>query len=112
MDNDIYFSDIRSHHDSTTNEIHLSEGVTILLGRKPLDVPRPASIKQETIIEHVVNESCFPPEILHTHATAQAFEIFSQGKLFAITNRWYVKKDFETGNVTVRLFKNRTTLCQ
>lgn len=110
MDDEFDLSEIYARQQPCANEVHLSEGVTILLGRKPIDVPRPASLKQEMMVETIEDERYFPPRQLSSRVTFQALQLLSCGKLFAITNRALIKKDLETGHVTVRLFKNRTTL--
>lgn len=104
------FAPTRIEQQSVHNEIHIGEGVTVLLGLKPFDVPRPASIKQEAIIETVLDDRYSFPHPISSHVTANAYQLMSQGKLLAITNRFNIKKDLETGHITLRLFKNRTTL--
>lgn len=87
-----------------------SDNVTILLGRKPIDVPRPVIFKYEPTIETVECDPPFAPPRYRNVVTAHSFQLFSRGKLFATSSRFTLKKEIDTDKTTLRLFKNRTTL--
>jgi hypothetical protein len=89
---------------------------TVLLGRKPLDLAPPVVLQCDIQCEHVEYDPRFfypsydGPLIEKDIVTANRLQVFSGSRLVAVSGRYTLTKDVETGHTTLRLFKNETRL--
>ena len=89
----------------------MDANTTVLLGRTPVEVSGVVSIerKVETEAIEVGYEWLEPPPPREaTIVTASYANIYIGGRLYATTTRYTLKKDLETGHMTLRLYKNKT----
>ena len=96
-----------------TPDLLTPENCTVLLGRKPLRLPPPITVE----VTHDWETVDFGPDPItgeaHPSLTilrGSIVRILAGGHPVATTRRFVLKQDKRSGHLTLRLFKNKTTL--
>lgn len=91
----------------------MENNATLLLGRKAIPLDAPLRLQYKVEVEDVevgFEMQGVPPHTRINRIAAQAYHIYIGKKLYAVSNRYTLKKDSKTGHTTLRLFKNQTRL--
>lgn len=90
----------------------MESDITLFLGRKQVEVTGKVRIERkiETDTIEVGFEPHVPANTMLNAVRTDKTTIFMDDKPFAVTRRYLLKKDIETGYMTLKLYKNQTEL--